>query len=49
MHIEYEIRVAGRLFEKTLSVWRVVEVVPILQQSYGDVVTIETKLRRTKR
>lgn len=48
MQIEYEIRVAGRLFEVTLSIWRILEVVPLLQQMYGDVVTIDTFYRRKR-
>lgn len=49
MEIVYEIRVNGRLFELTLSIWRVIEVVPILQSMYGDVVTIESKYRRKRK
>lgn len=49
MEIVYEIRVNGRLFELTLSIWRVVEIVPILQGMYGDVVTIEYKYRRKRK
>ena len=49
MEIVYEIRVNGRLYELTLSVWRVVEVVPVLQGIYGDVVTIDAKYRRKRK
>lgn len=49
MEIVYEIRVAGRLFELTLSIWRVIEVVPILQNMYGDVVTVDSKYRRKRK
>ena len=49
MEIVYEIRVKGRLFELTLSIWRVIEVVPILQGMYGDVVTVDSKYRRKRK